>query len=115
MGKPWLSSLTLIGFMVNAAIDQGKGAQVSFNDIYQGLEKGTLFQDLSEKVPGAFDFSLFPQGSEKEKELLEVIGQVAGGLEGRERRKTGVEKSGLNLLIAFIFQVIQQEEWSKPS
>ena len=114
MGKPWLSSLTLIGFMVNAAIDQGKGAQVSFGDIYQGLEKGTLFQDLSQKLPGTFDFSLFSPGSEKEKELLDVIGQAAGGLEGRERRKTGVEKSGLNLLLAFILEVIQQGEWSKP-
>lgn len=114
MGKPWLSSLTFVGFYVNAAIDHGKGAEVSFDDIYHGLEKGTLLQDLNAKLPNTFDFSIFPPGSEKEREFLEVLKQAAGGLEGRERKKTGVQNSGLNLLLAFILEVIQQEEWSKP-
>jgi len=114
VGKPWLSSLTFVGFYVNAAIDHGKGAEVSFDDIYHGLEKGTLLQDLNAKLPNTFDFSIFPPGSEKEREFLEVLKQAAGGLEGRERKKTGVQNSGLNLLLAFILEVIQQEEWSKP-
>lgn len=112
--KPWLSSWTLIGFYTIAAIDRGNADKVSFDEVYAGIEKGTLLQDLNAMLPGEFDFSLFPPGSDKEQELIEVLQEVAGGLKGRERRKTGVEKSGLALLIAFILEAIQQGQWSKP-
>jgi uncharacterized protein YjbI with pentapeptide repeats len=36
---------------------------------------------------------------------------LAGGLEGRERRKAGVENSGLRLLMATILEAIQRD-WS---
>ncbi|MDD2762326.1 MAG: hypothetical protein PHH11_18760 [Methylomonas sp.] len=108
-GKPWLTTLTFLGFYINAAIDHGKGSEISFEDIYQGLENETLFQDLERKLPNSFDFSLFPAGSEKEKELIAALQQAAGGLEGREGRKVGVENSGLSLLMAFILEAIQQE------
>lgn len=111
--KPWLTSLTFIGFYTTAALDHGKGPEVSFDDIYEGLERGTLFQDLSKKLPNTFDFSLFPPGSEKEKEILAVLQQAAEGLRGRERRKTGIECSGLSLLLAFILEAIQEGSWLK--
>lgn len=112
--KPWLSSLTFVGFYVTAALDQGKGAEVSFEDIYEGLERGTLLQDLKKKLPNTFDFSIFPSGSDKEKELLEVLQLASEGFRGRERRKTGVENSGLALLLACILEAIQRGEWSQP-
>jgi hypothetical protein len=112
--KPWLSSLTFIGFYLTAALDAGKGPQVTFDDVYKGLENGTLLQDLQARLPNTFDFSLFPQGSDKERELLDVLNEVAGGLEGRERRKTGVEKSGIALLLAFILEAIQAHQWTQP-
>jgi hypothetical protein len=113
-GKPWLSSLTFIGFEITAALDHGKGSEVSFNDIYEGLERGTLFLDLEKKLPNTFEFSLFPPGSEKEKEMLAVLQESAEALRGRERRKTGVEHSGLSLLLASILEAIQQGRWSNP-
>lgn len=113
-GKPWLSTWTFIGFYTIAAIDRGHAGSVSFEQVYAGIEKGTLLQDLKAMLPGEFDFSMFPPGSDKEREIIEVLQEVAGGLEGRERRKTGVEKSGLALLIAFILEAIQQGQWTKP-
>lgn len=109
-GKPWLSSLTFIGFHTIAALDHGKGPTVSFDDIYEGLEKGTLFQNLKKKL--STDFSLFPAGSEQEREILEVLKRAAECLRGVERRKTGVENSGLSLLLALLLEVIQEGEWS---
>lgn len=111
--KPKLSFLTYVGFHLISAIDHGKGANVTFDDIYRGLEHGTLLTDLTRKVPNTFDFSLFPAGSEDEAGLLEVLRPAAEGLRGRERRKTGVENSGLCLLAAFILEVIQQKEWEE--
>lgn len=112
--KPWLSSLTFVGFCVTAALDHGKGSEVSFEEVYEGLERGTLLQDLNKKLPDTFDFSLFPPGSDKEKELLEVLQLASEGIRGRERRKSGVENSGLALLLVCILEAIQQGEWSNP-
>ncbi len=106
-----LTSLTFLGFYVTAAIDSGHAGKVSFDEIYHGLKNRSLFQDLNSRLPGTFDFSLFPPGSKSEAVVLDALTQAADGLEGRERRKTGVEKSGLCLLLAFIFEVIQQHEW----
>ncbi|HJW02764.1 MAG TPA: hypothetical protein VJ548_05735 [Azospira sp.] len=114
LNKPWLSSLAFVGFYVTAALDHGKGAEISFEEFYEGLERGTLFQDLDRKLPNTFDFSLFPPGSDKEKEILAVLQLASEGFRGRERRKTGVEHSGLALLLVCILEAIQHGEWSMP-
>jgi hypothetical protein len=108
MQKPPLTAYTFIGFYVMAAIDSGHADKLSFDDVYRGLKRGTLFPDMAQKLPGAlFDFSMWPHGSDQERALLEPLKVAAGGLEERERRKTGVEHSGLCLLMAFILEVIQ--------
>jgi len=112
--KPSLSSLTFVGFYITAALDHGKGAEISFEEVYKGLERGTLLQDLDQKLPNTFDFSIFPHGSDKEKELLAVLQLASEGFHGREHRKSGVENSGLSLLLVCILEAIQQGEWSKP-
>lgn len=113
MNKPRLNSLTFIGFYLTASLDHDKGDAFTFADVYRGLDSGTLFQDLQEKLPGSFDFSLFPKGGPDELAILDCLRQVAGGLEGRERRKTGVENSGISLLIVFILEAIQAGYWVK--
>lgn len=106
--KPRLSSLTFLGFYVNAAIEDGHGEKITFDDIYKGLESGSLLEDLQTKIPGVFDFSLFAPRSEQREGLFEALESAAGGLKGRERRKVGVKKNGLSLLMALILEAIQQ-------
>lgn len=38
--KPWLSTLALVGFEANAAIEAGHGNSLSFDEIYRGIERG---------------------------------------------------------------------------
>jgi hypothetical protein len=111
MNQLRLTSLTFLGFYVTSAIDAGLADRVSFEEIYAGLKSRSLFQDLDRRLPNTFDFSLFPKGSDSEAAMLHALTQAAEGLEGRERRKTGVENSGLCLLLAFIFEAIQHREW----
>jgi len=113
--KPTLSSLAFVGFYVNSAIANGHGNTVSFQEIYDNLEKGTLLEYLDQKIPGEFDFSLFPPGGKQCSALNHVLNNVAGGLHGRERRKVGIETSGLHLLMAFIIEAMQQQEWVIPN
>lgn len=115
LNKPWLSTLSFIGFYVNSAIANGHADTLSFNDIYKGIEQGTLLDDLNKKIPGEFDFSLFKSGEAQSVAFNNVMAEVAGGLEGRERKKVGIETSGLHLLMAFILEAIQEGLWAKPS
>jgi hypothetical protein len=112
--KPWLSTLALVGFETNAAIESGHGSAFSFDDIYQSIEKGTLLEDINKRLPSVCDFSLYPPGSEQCIALHEVLSMIAGGLHGRERRKVGIERSGLHLLLAFILEAMQHQYWIKP-
>lgn len=113
-GKPWLSTLAFIGFAVNSAIEDGHAADFSFAEIYEGIEKGTLLDVIDKKLPGVCDFSLFPVGSEQSLAFHRVLNVIADGLRGRERRKLGVEKSGLHLLLGFILEAMQNQYWVKP-
>lgn len=106
--KPRLSSLTFVGFGVNAALDHGKGSEVSFEEVYEWLERGTLLQELDKKLHNTFDFSMFPPGSDEEKAIVASLKLASEGFLGRERKMTGVEKSGLALLMACVLEAIQQ-------
>jgi len=98
---------------VNAAIDAGHGDGVSFDDIYQGLERGTLLRDLTDKVPGEFDLELLNSTGEAPK-LIGALNDATEAIRGRERCKSGVENSGLALLVAVILEAIQQGNWTAP-
>ncbi|WCE05528.1 hypothetical protein [Pseudoxanthomonas sp. JBR18] len=112
--KPWLSTLAFVGFQINSAVEEGHGDALLFTDVYQGLERGTLLEDINNKLPGVCDFSLYPTGSEQSVALHEALKLVAGWLRGRERRKVGIERSGLHLLLAYILEAMQQQYWVKP-
>jgi hypothetical protein len=84
--KPYLSTLAYLGFETNAAISHGYSNTVSFDEVYESLERGTLLEDLNHKLPDEFDFSLFPTGSDQSIGLNKMLWQVAGGLQGRERQ-----------------------------
>jgi hypothetical protein len=74
-----------------------------------------LLDDLDRALPDSFDFSLFRAQSEQRDGLFATLRQAAAGLEGRERRKTGVEQSGIALLLAFILEAIQSQAWELPA
>jgi hypothetical protein len=99
--------LAFVGLYVNSAIASGHGDAVSFDEVYTGLKNGTLLEVLNKKLPDHFDFSLFPVGSKKCIALNHSLHAIASDIQGRERRKVGVETSGLHLILAMIFEAIQ--------
>lgn len=111
--KPRLSTLSFVGFCINSAISNGNIESVSFDEIYTHLENGDLLEFLDQKLPGEFDFSLFEAGSEQHLGFHQVLYNVAGGIEGRERRKLGLDNPnhGLSLLLAFILEAMQHKYW----
>ena len=106
-----LNSLTYTLFVSFAAIDKGLTSKVSFHDFYRGLDAGTLFEDIQMKLGTDIDMSLLIGQPDQKKLVLEMLESTRAALEGRERRKTGIELSGLVLLCAYITEIIQQYGW----
>ncbi|MCU0421660.1 MAG: hypothetical protein MUC81_02525 [Bacteroidia bacterium] len=108
---PHLSTLGLIGFSLNYAIERRLGDQISFDEVYDNIEDGDILEFLDIKFPGTFDWSLFEKGSSERLAIQYVFSEIAGGVRGRERRKLGIEKSGLSLLLSFTIEAMQQKFW----
>jgi len=108
-----ITALTLILSQLNAMQDSGKYQDVSVEDIqYVARDEGVL-DFLKQVGKNDLDLSIhlqtdvygdFPAYFESKFQ------SIAGGLEGRERRKTGVENSGICFAIAVIIEMIQQGE-----
>ena len=111
---PRLSSLTCLAFQINSAMDEKYDDQFSFQEVYEGLERGSLLRDLANKFPEVFDFGLILMDENQHRSLMHVLKIASEAFEGRERRKVGVERSGLTLLIAIILEAIQQQNWTTP-
>lgn len=100
-----LIDLTYLIIQLNSAIDRGQKAE--FDEIKRHIRAGDVFYWLKSSghsvdvslVTGARD----SVGAEIVSELLRIL----EGYDGDERRKWGVENNGLNLLLAWVNEIIQ--------
>ena len=111
---PRIGTLMYLAFEINAAIDEGHDGEFSFQEIYDGLEHRSLLQDLSDKLAGIVDLGLILMQEEQHRGLMNVLTTASEAFRGRERRKVGVERSGLRLLMAIILEAIHQQNWTTP-
>ena len=106
-----LKALTLIILELNHLIDSGKYNQISIKDVHKAIEQKCIIPFLEETTNGDSDFSLFGADGTYAKFVEyyhEKMYQIYGGCAGNERRKWGVEKLGLCLLLAWTNEIIQQ-------
>ena len=102
-----ITSLTFVGFYINSLLQDHPG-DLDFEEVYRMVEDQSVLEDLASRYPGETDFSLFGSDSDQRVPLLRALQDAGGGLEGRERRKVGIDSCGLNLLMAFILEAIQR-------
>ncbi len=95
---------TFLGFQVLALMDQGE--QWSYDEAMDALEDGgNVLGALDERFGSAIDLSLY--GQEERIEIHEHFAGLANAVDSR--RKFGVENSGLALIVAYCFELIQRE------
>ena len=103
-----LVSLTLLGFEVNAMWDACPDFELTFDEVHLAASERKLVAMLAERFKGSIDLSLLI-GNPKELSKVEAaLGDASYALQGQERRKVGVSSSGLCLVMAIIFEAIQQ-------
>ena len=104
-----LSSLTYLGFETTAVWDSCPDFELSFREVHDAAQRGQLVAVLRKRFGDAADLSLFDMDAKELADTEAALREAASALEGRERRKTGVSNSGICLVMAIIFEAIQQQ------
>lgn len=100
-----LMQLTGLAFSLNYLLDRGY-YNFPIEEVKQKIKDGTLFEYLKSKTKDDyFDISLLD-----EKYRNELLSSFNSCLDIDEDRKMGVQKNGICLLMAYVFQIIQ---WKK--
>jgi hypothetical protein len=102
-----LSSLSAMAFELTSAIDHGFIDEFSFDEIYKEIESGRLIAFLKERLGDAVDLSILEKNPEQNASFIELMQRTSNVLSGQERRKLGIEKHGLCLLLAFCIEAMQ--------
>lgn len=96
-----ITSLTLLAFYLNGALDAGK--HPTLEEIYEEIDEGTIFDYLDSNID-RIDLSYLKQADRDE--LVQEWQGLANVLDAR--RKLAVEKNGFCLLLAYIIEGIQR-------
>ncbi len=99
--------LTFLILELNAAIDAGHKAD--WVKTKEHIEAGTVFSWLRQQ---GFSMDLSIYDGERvsiAEEISQEWQSIYSGYAGSERRKWGVENNGLNLLLAWTNEIIQQK------
>jgi hypothetical protein len=109
-----LVDLTYLQFNLIAVIDAGKHEGISFAEVKGAIRSGDLFQWIKGRFPGNVDMSFYLDSEPpRADEVIAALDAALDGLDGRERKKTGVEHNGVCLLLALTTEAIQQRGWEK--
>lgn len=110
----WLSGLVHVCAIVNHQRERNPHHGITFDDVYDGIENGTLWREIEIKIPGFDRFGILngdgPQGSA----ILQTLKYIAEYFAGDESRKCGVEFDGLALLTALCLEAIAGDMWTRP-
>lgn len=96
-----ITQLTVLGFELNGAIDSGNYQNISIKDIQREIENGSILEYLEKELGRDIlgDFSI--QEKNELKEHWESLENVTVSTEFL------VKNNGLNLLIAYVLEGIQ--------
>jgi hypothetical protein len=100
--------MMLFGFSL--LLDTGEYDHMSFDDVKDHIHKGDLLDFLNEKSKLTFDMGFSRSEPEFARWYMEKLDDLCNATEGRERRKYGIEKRGLCLLISYTAELIQNRE-----
>jgi hypothetical protein len=99
-----VSKITYLLSEVLMAIDNNR-VRVSLEEMRDTLQNGRLFQFFA-RYRDEWDISLLDR--EDREYLSRNLKDMALALEGRERRKFGVEYNGLCLLVGYLNELVQR-------
>ncbi len=106
LGQVSPSMLTYLLFELNSCVDGWGSDALSIEQVKKHVASGDVFQFLSARFDGHVDLSLMD--AQQIEILVRNLQDLELALGGQDRRKFGVEKSGLCLLLAWTVELLQR-------
>jgi hypothetical protein len=103
-----LTELTFLILNLNSLVDGGHHEATPMEEAKEHIDRGDVFEWLSEKFKGHIDLSIYRADGDARREITKGLHDILGAYRGRERRKWGVENNGICLLIAWVNELVQQ-------
>ncbi len=103
--------LTLLILELNAAIDTGKHRDITIEEVKQHIDEGDILEYLNTRLGDDIDLSLLLHpnyGLQEGRAITTALQSLRGAYGGDERRKWGVQNSGLCLMVAWVNEMVQQ-------
>lgn len=95
--KLTIGALTCALRELNSSIDTRNADGITFQEVYDYLEKGNLIEHLQERL--GLSFSVIRPEVEESKFFIEGLKFVRDRVDGEELRRFGVQHNGVCLLI----------------
>lgn len=105
-----ITNLTFLAFYLNSALDTGKYANVTYREVANHIEAGDIFDFLASRLAGDIDLSNLDAA--KREELTAEWRDMLHAMSAR--RKFGVEKNGICLVMAYVLEGIQRRQDRNP-
>lgn len=106
-----VTELTLLILKINSLIDSGRYDDISIKDIHTAIENKKVLRFLRERAERNIDLCIHLDTSTYgnfETDYEQKLNDIYCAYVGKERRKWGVERLGLCLLLAWTNEIIQQ-------
>jgi len=108
-----VSALTSLIFHINSLIDSGKYGDITIDEVRKAIDEKKVLRFLQERAGSDVDLSLHLENSAYgnfEAYFETNINDIYGAYLGKERRKWGIEHSGLCLILALTNEIVQRGE-----
>ncbi|HEX8553469.1 MAG TPA: hypothetical protein VF695_02070 [Sphingomonas sp.] len=101
-----ITMLTFVAFYLNGAMDSGRYDDLGIDEVKREIEAGTIFPFLRARLGNDIDLSILQPADEAEllAEWQDLLAAV------NERRKMGIKRRGLTLLVAYLLEGIQRRK-----
>jgi len=99
-----ITNLTFLAFSINSAIDTGEYDHITVEIVGRHIEAGSVFSYLQNELKEDLDLSIFDAATKAQ--LLVEWQDLLNAVDAR--RKFGVRRSGLCLLVAYLVEGIQR-------
>jgi hypothetical protein len=105
-----ISCVTMVLFGLSVLADSGDTDEITIAEVKKHAYDGDLIEFLTEKGGGVFASGFLEAPSWKKFRAWygEQIRANCRSMEGRERRKYGIDDRGICLLISYTAEIIQQ-------
>lgn len=124
LGKPIsptirLVNLTYIILELNALLDSGNYGDISIEEVEKEISNETVLEYIAERGGDDIDLSLILGREHRANDFIKMynieLKNILEAYKGDERRKWGIQNSGIHLLIAWTNEIIQRGNGWEPN